>query len=142
MLTQLYTETAYALPADSAEPAHRTLRAKHTIIATSESSPAPGIRLVTPNETSHHRTSRVSCTHRYIQTIKSQGVLAQHYAKSAYALPGYSSKSAYALSAYSSKSAYRILGGKRTVIATSKPSRTPRICLVNQVRRFIASGKS
>ena len=106
--------TAYALPADSAEPAHRTLRAKHTIIATSESSPAPGIRVVIPSGTSHHRTSRVSCTHRYIQTVKSQGVLAQHYAKSVYVLP-----------AYSSKSAYRMLAGKRTVIATSKPSRTP-----------------
>ena len=116
MLAQHYAETAYALRAYSTERTYRTLRGKHTIIATSKPSPDPGIRLVTPSETSHHRISRVSSTHRYIQTVKSQGMLAQHYAKSAYALP-----------AYSAKSAYRTLGGKHTVIATSKPSRIPRI---------------
>ena len=94
MLAQHYAAIAYGLPAYSAEPAYHTLRAKHTIIATSKPSPAPGIRLVTTSETSHHRTSRVSSTHRYIQTVKSQGMLAQHYAKSAYALPAYSTTSA------------------------------------------------
>ena len=130
MLAQHYADIPYALPAYSAEPAYRTLRAKHTIIATSKPSPAPGICLVSPSETSY-RISRVSSTHRYIQTVKSQGMLAQHYAESKYALP-----------AYSAKSAYQTLGGKLTVIAVSKPSRAPRILLVTQVRRLIASGTS
>ena len=57
----------------------------------------------------------------------SQSLLAQHYAKTAYALP-----------AHSSKPAYRRLGGKHTIIATPQPSRAPGIFQFYEVRRLVA----
>ena len=43
MLAQPYADTAYGLPACSAEPAYRTLGGEHRVIATPKPSKAPGI---------------------------------------------------------------------------------------------------
>ena len=66
-----------------------------------------------------HRISRLSNTHRYIQIVKSQDMLAQHYAETA-----------YAILAYSAKLTYRTVRGKHTINASSKPAPDPAIFLV------------
>ena len=54
-------------------------------------------------------------------------MLAQHYAKTAYALP-----------ARSVKPAYRRLGVEHTIITTLQPSRAPGIFQFYEVRRLVA----